>query len=78
LKNKSGDQESAIDKITTLQKELANEQLAQKEACWDAETYTKAFVKLKDMVDRLLAQATPLETQIGILSGTILDYSTEL
>jgi hypothetical protein len=33
---------------------------------------------LKDKVDQLLPQMTPLETQFGVLSGTILDYSTEL
>jgi hypothetical protein len=30
------------------------------------------------MVDQLLAQVTPLETQIGVLNSTIMDVSTEL
>jgi hypothetical protein len=30
------------------------------------------------MVDQLLAQLTPLETQIGILSSTITDANIEL
>jgi chromosome segregation ATPase len=69
---------SASDTIATLQKELANEQLAQKEANRDVETCTKAFVELREMVDRLLAPVTPFEAQIGILSGTIVDQSTDL
>jgi hypothetical protein len=57
---------------------LASEQLARRETNWDVKTYTKSVVELKYMVDQLLAQVTPLETQIGFLSGTILDYSTKL
>jgi hypothetical protein len=43
------------DKIVALQKELASEQLTQKETNWDAETCTKAVLELKDMVNQLLA-----------------------
>jgi hypothetical protein len=35
--------------------------------------------ELKTMVDQLLAQVTPLETQIGVLNNTIvIDTTTEL
>jgi hypothetical protein len=34
--------------------------------------------ELKTMVDQLLAQVTPLETQIGVLGNTIIDTTTEL
>jgi hypothetical protein len=30
------------------------------------------------MVDQLLAQVTPMETQIGVLNSTIIDTTTEL
>jgi hypothetical protein len=68
----------AVGVIATLQKELASKQLTWKEANWDAETCTKAVIELKEMVDRPLVQVTLLETQIGVLSGTIMDHSTKL
>jgi peptidoglycan hydrolase CwlO-like protein len=41
----------------------------------DVEVCTRAAQELKEMVDQLLAQVTPLETQIGVLSSTIMDAS---
>jgi hypothetical protein len=55
LRDKSDDQELATYKITALQKEMASEQLARKEANRDAETSTKVVAEFKDMVDDLLA-----------------------
>jgi hypothetical protein len=57
---------------------MASKQLARKEANRDTETCIKAVMELKEMVDRFLAQVTPLEAQVEVLSGTILDHSTEL
>jgi hypothetical protein len=37
-----------------------------------------AVEELEEMANKLLAQVTPLEAQIEILSGTIGDQSTEL
>jgi hypothetical protein len=74
---KLGDQESVANTITALQKKVASEQLDWKEANRDVETYTRAVVEMKDMVDRLLAHLTPLEAEVDVLSGTILDHSTE-
>jgi hypothetical protein len=54
-----GDQKSFFDTIAALQKELACEQQARKEANKDAETLTKAVEELKDMLDKLLAHVPP-------------------
>jgi hypothetical protein len=40
--------------------------------------FTKAVVELKEMMDQLLEQVNPLETQVPILNGTIMHTSTEL
>jgi hypothetical protein len=74
---KLGDQESVANTITALQKKVASEQLDWKEANRDVETYTRAVVEMKDMVDRLLAHLTPLEAEVDVLSVTILDHSTK-
>jgi hypothetical protein len=41
-------------------------------------TLAKAVEELKEMVDKLLAQVTPLEAQTEIMSGINVDQSTEL
>jgi hypothetical protein len=65
-----------VSTIAALQKELANELFARKDASRDAKVCSKADRELIDMVDRLLAQVAPLETQVGVLNGTIMDMST--
>jgi chromosome segregation ATPase len=78
LKVKSDDQQSAVSTIADLQKELANEQFARKDATKDAEVWTRVERELNEMVDQLLAQVTPLETQIEVLNSTVINASTEL
>jgi hypothetical protein len=73
-----GDQWSVANTITIIQKELASEQIAWRDANQDVEMCMKVAQELKDMVDQLLAQVVPLETQVGVLSGTIMDMSTKL
>jgi hypothetical protein len=73
-----GDQWSVTNTITVIQKELVSEQFARRDANQDVEMCTKVAQELKDMVDQLLAQVAPLETEVGVLSGTIMDMSTEL
>jgi chromosome segregation ATPase len=71
-------QQSMDTKIAALQKELADVESAMKEDVMDAQDYTKAAQELKMMLDQLLAQMTTLETQIGVLSSSIADTTTEL
>jgi hypothetical protein len=55
-----------------------NEQIAQRGANRDTKMCTKVVVELKEMTNWLLEQMTPLETQVGVMNGTIMHMSTEL
>jgi hypothetical protein len=74
LKDKLDDQQSVVSTIAALQKELANEQFARR----DAEVCSKVAHELKEMVDQLLVLVSLLETQVGALNGTIMDMFIEL
>jgi hypothetical protein len=78
LKAKPDEQLSAASTIAALKRELAKEQFARKDATKDAEVCMRAARELKEMVDQLLAQVTPLETQIGVINSTFMDVSNEL
>jgi hypothetical protein len=71
--------QSVASTIAALQKELANEQFAQWDAIKDAETCMHEGGGSADGDGGPAAGLlTPLENQIGVLSGTIRDHSTEL
>jgi hypothetical protein len=57
---------------------LADTELARRDAITDARVYSKVVQELKKMVDQLLAQVTPLETKVGVLSSTVIDRTAEL
>jgi hypothetical protein len=78
LKADSDIQKRAATEIATLQKELADTELARRDAVTDARVYSKVVQELKKMVDQLLAQVTPLETKVGVLSSTVIDRTAEL
>jgi hypothetical protein len=44
----------------------------------DSQVCTREPEELKMMVDQLLAQVTPLETQIGVLNSNIIETTSEL
>jgi hypothetical protein len=78
LKEDSEVQKKAAADIAALQKELADAESAKKEAITDTEVCTKAAQELKDMVDKLLAQTTPLEIQVQTLSSSFHDSVAEV
>jgi hypothetical protein len=49
-----------------------------KDTATDAQVCMREAEELKMMVDQLLAQVTPMETQIGVLNSTIIDTTPEL
>jgi hypothetical protein len=57
---------------------LADAESSKKEALTDAEVCTKAAQELKEMVDKLLDQVTPLEFQVQTLKSSVADHSAEL
>jgi DNA repair exonuclease SbcCD ATPase subunit len=78
LKANSDVQKKEATKIAALHKELADDESSRKEAISDIQVCTKVAQELKAMLDQILAQVTPLETHIGVLSNTITDTASEL